>query len=148
MPKITKDVTMWLTNELHKMLTKVIMAKESHLRIYFIMVIPKARYMGKTAVTSNHLLHGKDADQQQGDKVVDLAGKRVLHNRLILLDKPPLVPMIGTSLWRIDNKRGEAKCIYILPEDKPIMYGDQIGEASRFIWKSAQGAPLIYSENN
>lgn len=140
MPKLTKDVTLWMTDELHKMLTKVIMAKENHPRIYYILVIIKDGYQGPPAVRS-------DGRESGSEKTVDLSGKHVVHNRLVLLDKPPTVPMISTSLWRIDNKIGEARCVYILPPDKPIMLGVEMGESSKFIWKSAQGVPLIYSHN-
>jgi len=134
MPKITPDVTLWMTDELHKMLTKVIMAKESHPRIYYILVIMKDGYEGQSMVS-------------ESQKTVDLSGKHVVHNRLVLLDEPPPVPMINSSLWRIDNKIGEARCMYILPPDKPIMLGTEMGESSKFIWKSAKGAPLIWSTN-
>lgn len=135
MPKVTQDVTLWLTDELHKMLTKVIMAKENHPRIYYILVIMKDGYEGQSMAS-------------EGQKTIDLSGKHVIHNRLVLLDEPPVVPMISSSLWRIDNKIGEARCVYILPPDKPIMYGTKMGETSKFIWKSAQGAPLVYGSNN
>lgn len=143
MPKVTPDVTLWLTDELHKMLTKVIMAKENHPRIYYIMVIMKDGYQGPPAVRSDLLDKGR-----QGEKTIDLSGKHVIHNRLVLMDYPPAGPMISTSLWRIDNKIGEAKCIYILPPDKPIMLETEMGESSKFIWKSAQGAPLVYGSVN
>lgn len=143
MPKVTPDVTLWMTDELHKMLTKVIMAKENHPRIYYILVIMKDRYMGPPAVRSNDLIN----EGEQGIGTIDLSDKFVVHNRLVLMDAPPLVPLISTSLWRIDNKIGEARCIYILPPDKPIMYGTQMGEASKFIWKSARNAPLVWSMN-
>lgn len=134
MPKMTKDVTLWLTEELHKMLTKVIMAKEKHPRIYYILVIMKNGYEGQSMAS-------------ESQRTVDLSGKHVVHNRLVLLDEPPPVPMINSSLWRIDNKIGEARCMYILPPDKPIMLGTEMGESSKFIWKSARGAPLIWSTN-
>jgi len=140
MPKVTPDVTLWMTDVLHKMLTKVIMAKESHPRIYYILVIINDYYQGPAAVRSD----GKPDGQ---DKTVDLSGKVVVHNRLVLMDNPPVVPMINSSLWRIDNKIGEARCVYILPPDKPIMTGVEMGKASRFIWKSAKKAPLVWSCN-
>lgn len=143
MPKITKDVILWMTNELHKVLTKVIMAKENYPRIYFIMVIMSDGYLGPPAVRSNSLLNTGRA----GEKTMDLSGKHVIHNRLVCMDAPPPVPLISTSLWRIDNKIGEARCVYILPPDKPIMLGVEMGEMSKFIWKSARNAPLIYSTN-
>lgn len=141
MPKVTQDVTLWMTDELHKMLTKVIMAKENHPRIYYILVIMKDGYQGPAMVRSNGNLGGRD-------KEIDLSGKHVVHNRLVLLDDPPIVPMINSSLWRIDNKIGEARCVYILPPDKPIMLGVEMGESSKFIWKSAHGAPLVYGSVN
>lgn len=143
MPKLTPDVTLWMTDELHKMLTKVIMAKENYPRIYYIMVIIKDGYEGPIPKRNNELLNVGE----QGEEAIDLSGKHVIHNRIVIIDSPPVVPMIGSSLWRIDNKIGEARCVYILPPDKPIIYGAQMGEASKFIWKSAQNAPLIYSRN-
>jgi len=141
--KVTQDVTLWLTDTLHKMLTKVIMAKENHPRVYYILVTVKDRYLGPPAKRHNRLLNqGPD-----GEKTVDLSGKHVIHNTLVLLNRPPAVPLLDSSLWRIDNKIGEARCIYILPADKPIILGTQMGEMSKFIWKSAQGAPLIHSVN-
>ena len=137
MPNVTPDVTLWMTQELHKRLTEVIMAKENHPRIYFILVVMKDGYEGQP---SSSLCQ----------KTVDLSGKHVNSNRIICLEEwqlPP-VPMINSSLWRIDNKIGEARCIYILPPDKPIMAGVEFSESCKFIWKSAQGAPLVYGSVN
>ncbi len=143
MPKVTPDVLLWLTDELHKRLTDVIMAKENHPRIYWILVKMSDGYQTPAMVRSNGALGGQT-------KTVDLSGKHVIHNRLVCLDKSqlPPVPLINSSLWRIDNKIGEARCVYILPPDKPIMYGTEMGEASKFIWKSAKHAPLVYASNN
>ena len=135
MPKLTPDVTLWLTEELHKRLTDIIMAKENHPRVYYILVIMKDGYEGQSAASRDQ-------------KTIDLSGKHVIHNRLVLLDELPPVPMISSSLWRINNRIGEARCMYILPPDKPIMLGVEMGEASKFIWKSARGAPLVYGSNN
>lgn len=143
MPKLTKDVTLWMTNELHKMLTKVIMAKENHPRIYYILVIMKDGYDGPTLVRNNDLIN----KGEQGEQTIDLSGKHVVHNKLVLTNQPPPVPLIGTSLWRINNRIGEARCEYILPPDRPIMMGTEMGESSKFIWKSAKGAPLVFSYN-
>ena len=137
---VTPDVTLWMTDNLHKMLTNVIMAKENHPRIYYILVIMKDGYQGPALVRSDGGVGGQE-------KTVDLSGKHVSHTRLVCVNNPPPVPLIGTSLWRIDNKIGEAKCIYILPPDKPIMLGTEMGESSKFIWKSAKNAPLVYAVN-
>ena len=145
---VTQDVTLWMTDVLHKALTKVIMAKENHPRVYYILVIAKDYYMGPSARRTNRLINKKLINKNEPDvKTIDLSGKHVVHNRIVCMDNQPPVPMIGTSLWRIDNKIGEARCIYILPPDKPMITGNEMGEASKFIWKSAQGAPLIWSIN-
>lgn len=146
MPKITPDVTLWLTDELHKMLTKVILAKQNHPRIYWLQVQMSDKYFGPPALGSNELVNPGEA----GTKTIDLSGKVVTHTTIVIMEawQVPPVPMLSTSLWRIDNKIGEAKCIYILPPDKPIILGTQMGESSKFIWKSAKGAPLVYSSNN
>ena len=147
--KITNDVTHWMTNELHEMLTRVILAKQDYSKIYFILVIMKDGYLGPTAQRNNELIN---PGRGEGLETINLSKKHVLHNRLVLLpwEKLPVTPMLGTSLWRIDNKAGEARCMYILPEDKPIIFGTDMGEASKFIWKSAEaaGSPLVYSSNN
>ena len=137
MPNVTPDVTLWMTQELHKRLTEVIMAKENHPRIYYIMVIMKDGYEGQSMVS-------------EGQKTIDLSGKHVNHNRIVCMEEwqLPKVPLISTSLWRIDNKIGEAKCMYILPPDKPIMAGVEFSESCKFIWKSARGAPLVYGSVN
>lgn len=138
MPKLTQDVLLWLTDELHKRLTEVIMAKENHPRIYYILVIMSDKYISPPAGRT---------PRSEPDRTIDLSGKAVIHNTIMCMDVPPPVPMLSTSLWRIDNKIGQAECKYILPPDKPIIFGSQMGEASKFIWKSAQGAPLVYSHN-
>ena len=102
--------------------------------------------MGPTAVRSNDLIN-KGAP---GTRTMDLSGKVVTHNTIVIMERwhlPP-VPMLSTSLWRINNKIGEARCMYILPPDKPIILGTEMGESSKFIWKSSQGAPLVWSSNN
>ncbi len=142
MPKLTKDVTLWMTDELHKRLTEVIMAKENHPRVYWILVKMNDGYQAPAMVRSDGALGGRT-------KTVDLSGKHVNCNRLVCMEwyHLPPVPLINSSLWRIDNKIGEAKCIYILPPDRPIMMGTEMGESSRFIWKSAKRAPLVFSYN-
>ena len=132
-----------MTHELHKVLTKVILAKQAFDRIYYILVTMTDGYRGPTATRHNHLLNSGVG----GERTIDLSGKTVVHNKLILLDNPPPVPLVNSSLWRIDNKAGGARCVYILPPDKPIMMGVEMGEASEFIWKSAKNAPLIWSTN-
>ena len=45
------------------------------------------------------------------------------------METPPLVPLLGTALWRIDNSIGEATNIYTLPPDMPVDSAKDIVEA-------------------
>ena len=137
MPKVTPDVTLWMTDELHKRLTEVIMAKENHPRVYYILVIMKDGYEGQSMVS-------------EGQKTIDLSGKHVNHNRIVCMEEwqIPKVSLLSTIMLRIDNRIGEVDWKYILPPDNPIESGTQMGESCKFIWKSARGAPLVWSTNN
>ena len=136
MPKVTKDVTLWMTDELHKRLTDVIRAKENFPRIYYILAKLNDGYEGPSIASV-------------GQRTIDLSGKHVNHNRIIILEgwQIPPVSMISSVMLRIDNRIGEVDWQYVLPPDKPIESGTQMGKSCEFIWKSAQGAPLVYSSN-
>lgn len=145
------DITAWATKTLDESLRKVIDAK-SHLREpYYIMVIIKNGYDGPAAKgNSNQLLHGTDTRQLPAvgkTKTVDMSNKRVVTNRLVIMNKPPLVPMLGSSLWRINNKTGEVRCMYILPEDKPMIGGFDVEQESETLQKCSKGMPIIYGAN-
>lgn len=136
MPKLTKDVTLWMTDELHKGLTEVIMAKENFPRIYYILVKLNDGYEGPSIASVSQ-------------RTIDLSGKHVNHNRIIILEEwqiPP-VSLISTVMLRINNRIGEVDWQYVLPPDNPIESGTKMGKSCKFIWKSAQGMPLVYSSN-
>ena len=136
MPKVTPDVTLWMTDELHKRLTEVIMAKENHPRVYYILVKLNDGYEGHSMASVSQ-------------RTIDLSGKHVNHNRIIIMEEwqiPP-VSLISALMLRIDNRIGEVDWKYILPPDKPIMAGVEFSESCKFIWKSARGAPLVWSTN-
>ena len=65
MPKLTPDVTLWMTQQYHKLLTKVIMAKENFPRIYFILVVRKDGYEGPPATS-------------QSQRIIDLSGSELI----------------------------------------------------------------------
>lgn len=127
------DVTAWATKVLHDSLEAVINSKASRREPYFILVIIKDGYFGPAVSNSGHDM-----------KTVDMSHQKVVTNRLVIMDRAPLVPMIGTSLWRIDNKTGEVRCIYILPPDRPMVEGFTVGEDSASVAKCAKGMPIIY----
>ncbi len=146
------DFRLWMVNNLHDSLTKIINAKQDIDRPYYILVIVKRGYFGPP-VDSNNELIATDAEKQRAEqtnqKLIEknFEGKIVISNRIIIMFQPPPVPMIGSSLWRIDNRIGEVKCIYILPPDKPVISEKEFTEDSKLVFKSAKrsGALLIYN---
>ena len=143
------DITEWATKVLHDGLEAVINSKASRRTPYFILVIIKNGYDGPATKSDNYLLHGKD-QRQTDTETVDMSKKRVVTNRFVILDKAPLIPMIGSSLWRIDNKTGEVRCVYILPPDKPMVPGFEVGGKaveSETVAKCSKGMPIIYGAN-
>ena len=145
------DITQWATKVLDENLRAIINAK-SHLRVpYYILVIIKEGYDGPAAKgNSNELLHGDDlrqAPKTGQTKTVDMSKQRVVTNRLIIMLKPPVIPMLGSSLWRINNITGEVRCMYILPPDKPMIAGFTVEEDSKTLTKSSVGMPILYGAN-
>ena len=144
----TQDVTIWATEELHKRLTAVIMGNQWRDCIYYLLVFIKDSYNGKLGALG-HKVVTQDyfPAEPAGEKTIDLSKKKVAHNIITIMDRPPPAPFIGTMLWQIDNSKGRAKCIYILPADKPIVWGEEMGESSEFIFNSAvnSAAPIIYN---
>jgi hypothetical protein len=142
MKTTTGEIRAWATEELHKALTKVIYAKQSRRRPYYIMVIIKNGYDGPPAYgNNNELLHSGE----KGETTIDLSGKRVVTQRLILLEQPPKVPMVNSSLWRVDNVKGEVYCVYILPPDRPMIQGFELKEESRIAFECGSKMPIIYN---
>ena len=145
------DVTTWAQKVMADGLESIVNAK-SHMRTpYFIQVITKEGYDGPAAKgNSNHLLHGTDcgrAPEHGPCKTVDMSGKRVVTNRFLIMNNAPPVPMLGSSLWRINNKTGEVRCMYILPLDRPMVAGFNVEEESELVANSAKGMPIIYGAN-
>ena len=132
------DIMTWATEDLNKKLIEVVNSKSSRTRPYFILVITKDGYMGQAA---------KNADRGIPTQTVDLSKKKVCSNRIMILEPEsvPKVPMLGTSLFRVDNKTGEVKCMYVLPLDKPQFGNFKIGGESELVAKSAKGMPIAYN---
>ena len=142
----TGDVKTWATEQLHKSLSKIINAKAARRRPYFILVIIKEGYDGPIGLqgNANELL----GNTKKRNATVDLSGKKVVHNKIILLEERPSIPMIGSSLWRIDNVRGKVDCEYILPLDTPMIHGFEVdgkGEESKIVHESGKNMPLVYN---
>ncbi len=143
------DITQWAQKVMHDGLESIINAKSAMRTPYYIMVIVKDGYDGPAANgNSNELLHGTNTGKRASHKqtkTVDMSNKRVVTNRFVIMNKPPMVPMIGSSLWRIDNKTGEVRCMYILPHDKPMVGGFDVELDSKTVAKCSTGMPVIYT---
>lgn len=150
-----EDVLHWATANLHENLTNIIMNMQGHPRPYFMLIHvtdgyhgPPANLIGKLR---NDLLNSKHkptkVEIRLGERTIDLSKSKVSGTRIMLMDNPPSVPMISSSLLRVDNKQGRVNWIYILPPDKPILWGADMGEASEFVYKSAEQAqaPIVYN---
>ena len=137
----------WCTTVLHEQLTKIIESKQSWPKPYYIHVIIKNGYFGPPPFgNANNLISNAPAPVNT-TKDMNFFGKHVISTRFILMDNPPIVPMIGTGLWSVNNQTGEIKCIYILPPDTPTLaLGDEKNE-SELVGESAKKgmAPLFYS---
>jgi hypothetical protein len=129
------DFQTWCTENLHRVLTKIINAKSDKKTPYYILAVFKKGYNGPSCKATE-------------TKDMSFEGKIVLHTRFVLTDRPPLIRLIGTALWRVENKIGEVKCMYVLPPDKPVMgtsFEDEKAKDSVLIQKSMQGMPLVYN---
>ena len=123
----------WSEGCLREGLDRVIALKNKRLTPYYVLVIAKSGYHGQPAGNA-----GKNT------QTVDLSKKKVIHVTLVIMDAPPVTKLIGTSLFRIDNKTGEVRMIYILPQDKPMVGEFEVGHVSERIDRSAKNMPIIY----
>ena len=129
------DFQQWTTENLHRNLEKIINAKSDRKTPYYILVIFKKGYDGPSHTV---------VETAQWD----MSTKTVIHTRMVVTDKPPLIQLIESGLWRINNLIGEAKCLYLLPPDKPIIgtsFENEKAKESELVSKSQQGMPLVYN---
>jgi hypothetical protein len=151
----TKDFNEWVTNGYYTILERIVNAKKARVKPYFIRIGVSSGYGGVLAVENDNHLIATDEQKKVAAKrristtEINLEGKRVIRNIVHILepeDVPP-VPLLATSLWRVDNVRGEVKCIYILPPDKPMIEGVELESVSKVIFESAKGMPLFWNKN-
>ena len=129
------DFNNWCTQNLHRSLEKVINANQHRKEVYYLLVIIKDGYEGPPAGIKGEINTTKD---------VDLSGKKVMRVTINILNNPPLVKMLGSLLWGVDNRIGLAECLYALPPDKPTKGPE--GECdSELVFRSGQGMPLAYN---
>lgn len=151
------DFNEWVTADFHRNIERIVNAKAGRRKPYFILVIIKNGYDGTPAYGNANTLIADEQqklvakiDTQVTTTDMNLEGKKVMSVRMIILEpeKVPPVPMIGTSLWKVDNVKGDIRCIYILPADKPIIEGVELENESRLVFKSGKGMPIIWNRVN
>lgn len=129
------DFNTWCTQNLHRSLEKVINANQHRENPYYLLVIIKDGYEGPPAGIKEEIRQTRD---------IDLSGKKVMRVTINIMSRPPIVKMLGSLLWRVDNGIGQAECLYALPPDIPIIGPE--GECdSELVFKSGQGMPLVYN---
>jgi len=151
------DFNEWVTMDFHRNIERIVNAKAGRTKPYFILVIIKNGYDGTPAYGNANMLIADETqklvakiDTQVTTTDMNLEGKRVMSMRMVILEpeKVPPVPMIGTSLWKVDNVKGDIRCIYILPQDKPIIEGVELEQESQLVFRSGKGMPLRWNEVN
>lgn len=140
-PKLTTgDARRMAADDLYRMVEKVV-DRLSHLsRQYYILVIVRNHYQGPAAGS-------KDSGQRIETTDVVLPDK-MIHNRIVApLFEPPAVRMLGSMLWRVDNRVGEMELMYAMPYDVPTVLGDSDNEGTVVgaVAERAKGMPLIWS---
>ena len=144
--KITHgDFRKWSMGVLYEQIDKVINAKQHRRRPYYIMAKLERGYTGTPVTNDNHILSGDDVAAKK-TKDMNLTGKVVMSSRLVLMDSPPLVQMINTMLWRVDNVQGTIEPIYVLPLDAPVDSDVEFTEHSKLVAKNGIGMPLAYNK--
>jgi hypothetical protein len=95
---------------------------------------------------------------------VETSGRNVMMQRFIVIPKSRYediarmcgmrqdlegVPIIGAQLWAVDNRRGLARCLWILPHDSPLIRPVPEDSFSSFVFEKARAlkAPVRYVRN-
>ena len=144
--KITHgDFRNWSMQTLYKHIDKVINAYQWKQKPYYIMALVERGNMGPPTNNANHILSGSKIPVNKV-KTIDLSGKVVMKCTLTLIDEPPIVPMINTMLWKVDNIRGTIDPVYVLPLDAPVNSDKEFTEQSELVEKSGKDMPLAYNK--
>ena len=135
------DFRAWSTTVLHEQLENIINAKQAKRTPYYILVVIRKGYLGPPAFSraDNSVM------PDRGTKVADFAGKVVFSCRMILMDKPPIVPMLSSGLWYVDNRKGLVKNIYVLPPDLPVDSTKDMPKESELVAKSGMNMPIVHN---
>jgi hypothetical protein len=134
-----------VTTELYMALEKIANSKAGRRAPYYIQVQIDDDYRGPAAVSK--VVSGKPV---HAEKTADVnsENKRIIHTRLVCMEQPPIVPMLGTLLFKMDNRKGQMELIYALPADIPHSGADSdnFGEVSTAVARSAQKLqiPMFY----
>jgi len=127
------DLGRWCSEVLDRELAKIIDRNQFRENPYWIMVVNKTHYAGPKASA----VETKDV----------LLKNNIINTTLVIIPEETMLPyyrQLGTALLKVDNKKGQAKWIYILPPDIPIMQPVEFDGESEFVGRSARGIPIKY----
>lgn len=136
----TGDVRRMASDDLYAMLERFVNANQHITRPYYILVIVKNSYQGPAAQGKNHEGEVETVEMKLPDKLI--------HNRIVgPMMEPPLIKQLGSMLWKIDNRLGQASLVYALPQDIPTAMedSDNAGTVVPKVAESARGIPLIWN---
>jgi len=124
----------WLSQELYKQIDRLVNEKADYKVPYYIQVQLKPEYQGPSMACT---------DVQD----TEVKAHKIYGIRLVCMNRPPAIPMLGTLLFYVDNRSGRCEMVYALPADRPhaIEDSDNEGEISRLVAENAAGLPLVYN---
>jgi len=138
------DVRKWAIEVFKEALDKIVESKNSRRVPYYILATVEDGYAGPPAYGNSNEILGNVA---RASDTINMEGKKVARNRFMILEESglPPIPLIGSSLFKIDNIRGKVDCIYALPPDMPRMENFEVGDSnSEFVHNCAEGMPIAY----
>jgi len=139
------DFRHMVTSDLYKMIEQVVIKKQGYAHPYYIQVQISKRYTGPPAVSEVSC----GIALSPATKDIPVEGKKIVHTRLVLFNKAPEVPQLGTMLFKVHNKKGFVKLLYALPADLPNEtedsdnYGPVSGLAAESI--KALNVPTVFN---
>ena len=135
-----KDFRQWMTENLWKNIERVVNQKADYHYVYFIEVRHKNHYEG---------VAGANIDKPIKEMLVK--GAKILSNRLVILNHKPLIPQLGTILFKVDNRHGKGDIyhVYTLPYDVPnqVEDSDNFGDVVETVAEGSKSRmiPLIFN---
>lgn len=128
----TGDWRQWLTRELYAQVEDVVNQKSDYPVPYYIQVQLNPEYQGPSV-----------ASEQTREET--FTAKAVYVIRLVLMNRPPAIPQLGTLLFYDNNASGDLRLEYALPADKPNAVEDSDNYGTVVEQVAKMSVPVIYN---